>query len=66
MRAAYLDGHVASYGPEELTGVKVIWKVDTRRTVSGGHRAGGVFHSAGSGTIAGILGVWAISGGISK
>jgi prepilin-type N-terminal cleavage/methylation domain-containing protein len=29
VRAAYLDGHVASYGPEELTGVKVIWKVDT-------------------------------------
>jgi hypothetical protein len=29
IRAAYLDGHVASYGPEELTGVKVIWKVDT-------------------------------------
>jgi len=29
LRAAYLDGHVSSYGPEALTGVKVIWKVDT-------------------------------------
>lgn len=29
VRAAYLDGHVATYGSEELTGVRVIWKVDS-------------------------------------
>ncbi len=29
IRGAYIDGHVTSYGPEELTGLKVIWKVET-------------------------------------
>ncbi|NLH15915.1 MAG: type II secretion system protein [Phycisphaerae bacterium] len=29
IRATYLDGHVETYTTEELTGLKVIWKVET-------------------------------------
>jgi prepilin-type N-terminal cleavage/methylation domain-containing protein len=43
VRAAYLDGHVATYGPEALTEVEVIWKVDSGEPYPAGIGPGGFF-----------------------
>jgi prepilin-type N-terminal cleavage/methylation domain-containing protein len=43
LRATYLDGHVASYRPEELTALQVIWKVETGEPYPAGIGPGVVF-----------------------